>query len=93
MVHFGGGRFIHLIVHAECVLAKIVLVCLGIVVAAVIGCVITASIGHYTTSTIPTWLPPIPFAVVAVMLFVLGALAWSRGDRKADDAHGTRADS
>jgi hypothetical protein len=28
---------------------------------------------------IPIWLPPLPFAVVAVSLFCLGILAWFLG--------------
>ena len=74
-------------------MAKIVAFCFGLVVVAVVGVVITAHVGHYTTKTIPTWLVPIPFAVVAVMLFVLGALAWLREDRKADGSHGARANT
>lgn len=72
-------------------MAKIVASCLGLVVVTVIGVAITANIGHYTTQTIPTWLPPIPMAVVAVMLFVLGALAWLRDEKKDDASSGTRA--
>ena len=74
-------------------MAKIVAFCLGLVAVAVIGVVITAHVWHYTTNTIRTWLVPIPFAVVAVMLFVLGALAWLGDDRKADGSHGSRANT
>ena len=73
-------------------MAKIVVPCLGFVLVAVIGVVITANIGHYTTETIPTWLPPIPMAVVAVMLFVLGALAWLKDEKKRDAPSGKPAD-
>ena len=74
-------------------MAKIVAFSLGILVVAVVGCVIIASVGHYTTKTIPTWLPPIPFAAVAVTLFTLGVLAWLRDDRKEGDTHSDRAGS
>lgn len=30
---------------------------------------------------IPTWLPPIPFATVAITLFIYGTLTWFRADR------------
>ena len=72
-------------------MAKTVAACIGIVAAAVIGVVITANVRHYTPETIPTWLPPIPFAIVAVMLFVLGALVWLRGEKKDDAARGKPA--
>jgi hypothetical protein len=72
-------------------LAKIVAPCLGLVVVALVGVVITANIGHYTTATIPAWLPPIPLAVVAIMLFVLGTLAWFRDEKLDDASRGTSA--
>ena len=31
---------------------------------------------------IPLWLPPLPFAIVAVALFYFGALAWLWGRRE-----------
>jgi len=30
---------------------------------------------------VPAWVPPLPFAVVAITLFVFGALVWIRGTR------------
>lgn len=30
---------------------------------------------------VPVWLPPLPFAIVAVTLFVFGGLVWIRGTR------------
>ena len=74
-------------------MTKIVASCIGLVVIAVIGCVITANIGHYTTQTIPTWLPPIPFAVVAIMLFSLGVIIWLRGEKKDGGSRDTPAGS
>lgn len=32
-------------------------------------------------SEVPVWLPPLPFAIVAITLFVFGALVWVRGVR------------
>jgi len=41
---------------------------------------------------IPVWLPPMPFAIVAVTLLVMGVVIWLRADRlpppkQRDDAH------
>jgi hypothetical protein len=30
--------------------------------------------------TIPIWLPPLPIAIIATLLFVKGALVWIRGN-------------
>ena len=44
--------------------------------------------------TIPLWLPPLPLATVALVLFVYGSLVWIRGSEglpkkgpEADDEH------
>ena len=42
---------------------------------------------------VPLWLPPLPFATVAVTLLVVGGLLWFRADRlppvkREQDAHG-----
>jgi hypothetical protein len=43
---------------------------------------------------VPLWLPPLPFAIVAVTLIVAGALIWFRADKLAptkvaeESAHG-----
>jgi hypothetical protein len=37
---------------------------------------------------VPVWLPPLPLAIVAITLFVFGALVWIRGtrhERRPDD--------
>jgi hypothetical protein len=43
---------------------------------------------------VPIWLPPLPLATVALVLFVYGAIVWFRGSdalpqpkKKADDEH------
>lgn len=33
-----------------------------------------------TVEKVPVWLPPIPFATVALLLFVFGAWVWFRGE-------------
>jgi hypothetical protein len=35
-----------------------------------------------TLHTIPVWLPPLPFALVALTLFFFGFLAWYWGSKK-----------
>jgi hypothetical protein len=42
-------------------------------------------LGDLSVQTIPLWLPPLPFAVVAVTLIGFGALAWFWGTR-ADES-------
>ena len=43
--------------------------------------------------TIPLWLPPLPLATIAVLLFVYGAVIWVRGNeglpqkKHDDDGH------
>jgi len=44
--------------------------------------------------TIPVWLPPLPLATVALVLFVFGGLVWIRGNEglpkrppESDDKH------
>jgi hypothetical protein len=54
-----------------------VLAC-GIGIGILIAWAITAMFGDISFETIPLWLPPLPFAAVAVALIVFGALAWFR---------------
>jgi len=35
-----------------------------------------------TVSSIPIWLPPLPFAAIAIALLCFGALAWPREKRR-----------
>jgi hypothetical protein len=42
---------------------------------------------------IPVWLPPLPIAIIATLLFIKGALVWFRGNEalpnpKPDEPHG-----
>lgn len=43
---------------------------------------IAAALGSVSLDRVPLWLPPLPFAVVAVTLFVFGILAWVWDDKK-----------
>jgi hypothetical protein len=44
--------------------------------------------------TIPIWLPPLPLATVALLLFIYGGVTWKRGNENLpkgkadDDSHG-----
>jgi hypothetical protein len=52
----------------------------GITLGIVIGWVLAALAGPVKLDHIPIWLPPLPFAVVAVTLIVLGIIAWRLDD-------------
>jgi ABC-type sulfate transport system permease component len=46
---------------------------------------------------IPVWLPPLPIAIIALVLFVFGIVTWLRADnlpppKPRDDGHGHSAD-
>ncbi len=62
----------------------------GITLGLMISWVVIAIAGVPEIETVPLWLPPLPFAVVAVTLFVFGILAWVWGDERnaADSGHG-----
>ena len=53
----------------------------GILIGVVAGCVLTAIFKPFAMHEIPIWLPPLPFAVVALSLFSFGFLAWYWGRR------------
>jgi len=53
----------------------------GILIGVIAGCVVTAMLRPVTMHEIPIWLPPLPFAVVAISLFSFGFLAWYWGKR------------
>ena len=65
----------------------------GITIGVVIAMVLSLFIRPYVTANvedIPVWLPPLPLATVALVLFVYGALVWFRGNeglknKKPDD--------
>jgi hypothetical protein len=51
----------------------------GIALGVALACVGVAIAPHYRLETIPVWLPALPFALVAITLFVFGVLAWFWG--------------
>jgi hypothetical protein len=52
----------------------------GIALGIMIGWVLAATFGPVKLDHIPIWLPPLPFAVVAITLITLGAIAWRLDD-------------
>jgi len=52
-------------------------VLLGVLLAWMLSYAITPLVTHM--ETIPIWLPPLPLATVALILFVYGGLVWIRG--------------
>jgi hypothetical protein len=55
----------------------------GVLLGLPIAWVISLFLTPYVTGMhqIPVWLPPLPLAIVAVMLFVFGTVTWLRADR------------
>lgn len=52
----------------------------GTVVGAVIALLAVWLVRPFELQHIPIWLPPLPFALVAITLFCFGALAWFWGE-------------
>jgi hypothetical protein len=52
---------------------------LGITVGIMVTWMLLALVGLPKFEHVPLWLPPLPFAVVAVTLFAFGILAWVWG--------------
>ncbi len=52
----------------------------GITIGILFSWIVIAIAGMPAIESVPLWLPPLPFAVVAVTLFVFGVLAWVWGD-------------
>jgi len=48
----------------------------GIFLGTVSVCVVAAIVRPSGIQHVPLWLPPLPFAIVAIGLFFFGALAW-----------------
>lgn len=63
----------------------------GIAIGIMIGWVLAALSGPVSLDHIPIWLPPLPFAVVAVTLITLGVIAWQLDDddEPASAPHGS----
>lgn len=66
---------------------------LGILIGLPVAWLLSRFLEPYITGMehIPLWLPPLPFAIVAVTLLVFGALIWFRGapplPPRDDDEH------
>jgi hypothetical protein len=52
----------------------------GTVAGAAIALLAAWLVRPFEMTHIPLWLPPLPFALVAVTLFVFGVLAWFWGE-------------
>ena len=62
---------------------------IGVVIAMILSLFIRPLL-DVSMEDFPIWLPPLPLATVAIVLFVYGALVWLRGneglkDKKHDD--------
>ena len=53
---------------------------IGTLVGAVIALLVVWLGEPFKLTHIPIWLPPLPFALVAITLFCFGALAWFWGE-------------
>jgi ABC-type sulfate transport system permease component len=53
----------------------------GVLIGVLLAWVLSYPIEPYVTGMkeIPVWLPPLPLATVAIVLFIYGALVWIRG--------------
>ena len=49
---------------------------IGIAVGLAAAGAAAGTVPTFSADTIPVWLPPLPFACVALMLFFFGGLAW-----------------
>ena len=58
----------------------------GITIGIMIVWLFAVLIGKPSFETIPLWLPPLPFAIVAVTLLIFGVLAWVWDDGKTGDS-------
>ena len=74
----------------------------GVLIGLLIAWILSRFLRPYVTGMeeIPIWLPPFPFAFVAISLLVAGAVIWFRADKlapvkrdeHADHGHGHGAD-
>lgn len=55
---------------------------LGMTIGVLLAGIIAAVVGQPDFEKIPLWLPPLPFATVAVTLLIFGILAWVWDDEK-----------
>jgi len=54
----------------------------GILIGVLLAWLLSYFVKPYVTGmeTIPVWLPPLPLATIATLLFVYGGLIWFRGN-------------
>jgi hypothetical protein len=52
----------------------------GTVVGAAVALAVVWLVEPFRMTHIPIWLPPLPFALVAITLYCFGALAWFWGE-------------
>jgi hypothetical protein len=57
---------------------------IGIGIGILVSWAAVGLLGELSVQAIPIWLPPLPFAVVAVTLIGFGVLAWFWGTRTDD---------
>lgn len=57
---------------------------LGITLGMMLVWLLAATLGPLNMDKIPLWLPPLPFAIVAITLLCFGIWAWFRGDAHQD---------
>jgi len=69
----------------------------GVLIGLLLAWILSKLLTPYVTgmTPIPLWLPPLPVALIALTLFVFGAVTWLRADRlpppresEADHEHG-----
>jgi hypothetical protein len=55
---------------------------MGVLIGVGLAVILSYALEPYVTGMkeIPLWLPPLPLATVALVLFVYGALVWLRGN-------------
>ena len=66
------------------------LLAVGIGIGVLLGWVVGVTVEAPSLEDIPLWLPPLPFAVVAIALFFFGVLAWFLGEDRAGGDTGNR---
>jgi hypothetical protein len=69
------------------------LMAFGVLFGILIAWLLSYALQPYVTGVkmIPVWLPPLPLATVALILFIYGGLVWRRGNdrlpqKRSDDA-------
>jgi len=65
----------------------------GVLIGVLLAWLLSYPLKPYVTGmeSIPVWLPPLPLATIAIVLFIYGGLVWFRGNealskKKPDDS-------